>query len=306
MEPGKQNSIRKGLVSVVIPVHERPDALRRALKSVLSQSYQHFEVRVVDDASKANILDVCEAFQDPRINYHRLEEKRNGSTARNIGIKEAKGEFVALLDSDDEWRYDHLERKLSLMDECGVDGIFGSAIAKTPSGEKEFISRSKGAEESMLSYYLNGGVGQTSSFFLKRVELARIRFDEGLLRNQDFDLAIRFAKEYKLLADQTPTSIIHWEGEGGKTKKDPDSYLRFFLRYKEEVSDEDLAKLAIMQSGKIKDHPAYPEYFRSFHREVKKRIRGIHLMDYMSFVRPRNIIEKAIYRLRYYFYLLFT
>ena len=89
------------MISVVIPLYNKEASIKQALMSVLSQSYQEFEVVIVDDGSTDNSVAKVEEIQDSRI---RLIRQENGgpSKARNTGVKNAKGEWILFLDADDE------------------------------------------------------------------------------------------------------------------------------------------------------------------------------------------------------------
>ena len=91
-----------GLVSVIIPCYNRADIVRDTIDSILSQSYQNIEAIVIDDGSTDNTWGVISAYNDQRIRYF---YQANGglSAARNSGLEVARGEFIAFLDSDDEW-----------------------------------------------------------------------------------------------------------------------------------------------------------------------------------------------------------
>src|SRR5438552_2642197 len=93
-------------VSVVIPTYERRHYVARAVASVLAQTYQDFEVLVVDDGSTDGTAQALEGL-DLRLRYH-WQENRGVSGARNAGSRLARGEIVAFLDSDDRWLPDHL------------------------------------------------------------------------------------------------------------------------------------------------------------------------------------------------------
>lgn len=88
----------KPTVSVIIPTYNRAPLLGRAVQSVLNQTYQDFEVIVVDDASLDNTEEVVRHFADPRIHYLRHEENRGTAASRNTAIKIDRGEYVAFLD----------------------------------------------------------------------------------------------------------------------------------------------------------------------------------------------------------------
>src|SRR5438876_870324 len=97
---GKNDGDATAFFSVVIPVYNRADVLDGALRSVLAQTEQDFEIIVVDDGSKDDPARVVGAFDDPRIRFHR-QINRGGGAARNAGVDLAKGRFTAFLDSDD-------------------------------------------------------------------------------------------------------------------------------------------------------------------------------------------------------------
>jgi glycosyltransferase involved in cell wall biosynthesis len=109
------------LISVIIPVYNRTDLLPRAVNSVLNQTYDNLEIIVVDDGSTEDIEGVLDKFDDVRIHYIRHEANRGVAAARNTGMRFAHGEYVAFLDSDDEWFERKIERQLSDLIERGDD-----------------------------------------------------------------------------------------------------------------------------------------------------------------------------------------
>ncbi|WDF54715.1 glycosyltransferase family 2 protein [Mucilaginibacter sp. KACC 22063] len=110
--------MEKGLVSIITPMYNGERFISQTIDSVLNQSYPHWEMIIVNDGSKDNGPAIVEQYclSDKRIN---LVTQLNGGSAaaRNNGIKRAKGQYIALLDADDTWNPDFLEKQLKLMDE---------------------------------------------------------------------------------------------------------------------------------------------------------------------------------------------
>src|SRR5215204_6521228 len=105
----------KPLVSVVIPVYNRPELLVRSLRSAANQTIRDLEILVVDDGSTVDIRPSLSKLDDPRIRILQHPSRRGASSARNTGIDAARGQYVAFLDSDDYWRDRKLERQLAFM-----------------------------------------------------------------------------------------------------------------------------------------------------------------------------------------------
>jgi glycosyltransferase involved in cell wall biosynthesis len=99
-------------VSVIIPAYNRAETITTAIRSVQAQSIGDWELLVVDDASTDNTVAVVESILDPRIRLLRQTTNGGPSVARQTGVDAASGEFVALLDSDDEWLPEKLAKQL--------------------------------------------------------------------------------------------------------------------------------------------------------------------------------------------------
>jgi glycosyltransferase involved in cell wall biosynthesis len=103
------------LVSCIIPTYNRAHIVGRAIQSVLSQTYKNIEVIVVDDGSQDNTQEVVLSIKDERVRYIRLHRNFGSGFARNIGIANVRGEFVAFLDSDDYFLPEKIEKQVELM-----------------------------------------------------------------------------------------------------------------------------------------------------------------------------------------------
>lgn len=104
------------LVSTIIPTFNRSRLLPRAVASVLDQTFQDFELVIVDDGSTDETFGIVKAFDDPRIRYI-FQPNHGVSSARNLGIRNSEGTFLAFLDSDDEWMPAKLEKQLEALED---------------------------------------------------------------------------------------------------------------------------------------------------------------------------------------------
>ncbi|RXZ01496.1 glycosyltransferase family 2 protein [Fictibacillus sp. S7] len=187
----------KELISVVVPTYNREKLIRRTIKSVLNQTYSNFELLIIDDASTDNTEAVVKTFNDSRIKYFKLEKNSKGTKPRNIGIKEASGEFIALLDSDDEWVNDKLEKQLKYVRETGYKDIvcFTGVILKDD--KKEVLSSNESFDDKndIMEYILlHDNVVQTSTYMLSSDLAKKTMFGENVKKHQDWDFCLRLKK----------------------------------------------------------------------------------------------------------------
>ncbi len=105
------------LVSVIIPTYNSEKYIRKTVLSALNQSYERLEIVIVDDFSKDNTREVIKeiAKQDNRIRFIFHERNQGAATARNTGIKNAKGQYIAFLDSDDTWFPDKIKKQVDIL-----------------------------------------------------------------------------------------------------------------------------------------------------------------------------------------------
>lgn len=106
------------LVSIILPTYNRAAFLPKALDSVFAQTYENWEIILIDDGSTDDTVAILKKYDDARIRYF-FQENQGVSSARNYGIAQCDGEVIALLDSDDEWLPEKLASQLRYMEEHG-------------------------------------------------------------------------------------------------------------------------------------------------------------------------------------------
>lgn len=178
--------------TVVIPVFNRAKRLREALRSVIAQSDQDFEVIVVDDGSADSPDTVVREIADPRIAIFR-QANRGGGAARNLGIDRARGELIAFLDSDDRYLPHHLASMRRLLQRAGNSAGYAPVIVDRGNGCR-FVKppRALRPGEHMGSYLLcERGFVPTITLVVPRHLAQLVRYSESLPFAQDTDFAIR-------------------------------------------------------------------------------------------------------------------
>lgn len=204
-------------VSVIIPTYNRVDVISRAAQSVLDQTVSDFELIIVDDQSSDSTEEEVRKLQDKdeRVRYIKHKENRGGSSARNTGISQARGEYLAFLDSDDEWLPEKLEKQLNLFENSAVSDLGAIYTWKKIIDEKEEIIDRKDFKGEVLYNFLSGMGVSTSTLIIKKEVISDCgKFDENLNRlgGQDADFYISVSKKYNF--DYVPDVLVKKYKEG--------------------------------------------------------------------------------------------
>jgi len=206
-------------VSVIIPTYNRAHLIGRAIQSVLDQTYQDFEIIVVDDASTDNTEEVVSNFDDERIRYIRLKENSGGSAApRNTAIRTARGEYIAFQDSDDEWLPEKLEKQMRLFEIQPLEvGVVYTGFWKIWGHRKIYIpspgiTRKEGnIHDGLLAQnFVAAPVAVVRKECFRKVG----GFDEELPTLMDWELWIRISKCYRFRCIDEPLVISYYTPGG--------------------------------------------------------------------------------------------
>lgn len=224
-------------VSVIIPTYNRGHLIGRAIDSVLGQTYRDFEIIVIDDGSTDNTKDLLLDRYANKIRYI-SQQNRGVSAARNRGIREACGEFIAFLDSDDAWLSFKLAEQVEILDNNpDVSLVFSDAellegverrrysLARTEN--KDVISNFQKTvlelqfndgsyfKEDLFEELLDHNLMLTPTVLLRKKILEKTKyFNEELLLAEDYDLWIRVARETPLAFLNRVTATIRIMGDG--------------------------------------------------------------------------------------------
>ncbi len=188
------------LVSVVIPTHNRENTIKRAVDSVLCQTYANLEVIIVDDGSTDNTAKVIAEYDDNRIKLICQKEQGGANKARNIGIAHSRGEYIAFQDSDDEWLPNKLKVQIQLMEQESFAACYsaynlceGDLVRIIPGDYQNRDKYQRGLREILSEHNVVG----TQTLVIRREVLQMLGneyFDDRLPRMQDYDFVVRLTE----------------------------------------------------------------------------------------------------------------
>ncbi len=217
--PVPADNVPSPLISVVIPTYNSAQYLPETIESILSQSWQDFEIIIVDDGSTDNTQGVVRAFNSNKIQYIGQENSGGPSRPRNVGIHHARGKYISLFDSDDLMSRNKLEEAVAFLErypdlgllfanfevcnECGdsFPGTFLDTfqefcdLPKKQVGKKWFIIESAVAYEHLFN---ENFIGTSGAVIPRSVFLSVGGFDESIAGPEDRDMWLRISRRYAL------------------------------------------------------------------------------------------------------------
>lgn len=204
------------LVSVIIPSYNRAHMLPRAIESLFKQTYENWEALIVDDASTDNTKEIIQDYinKDKRIRFYQLPKNGGACVARNVGIENAKGNYITFLDSDDEY----FPRKIELQVKCfqtstvpnlGIVSC-GREDARDGVVYLKWIPKKRG--NILKSLLQKDRVGANTSFLMVKKEVLEahhIQFDPQMPAGQDWDFLVRICQHANFDFVPEPLVTIH-------------------------------------------------------------------------------------------------
>jgi len=223
--------MQKLKVSVIITTYNRPKFLEEAISSVVSQTYNNYEILVIDDGSITNYAEsICNKY----CNCYYYHKKNGGvSSARNYGVKKAKGEYVAFLDDDDFWRKDKLEKQVTVLEiHKKIDCVHSSAIVVDKgsnetgtiigASEKKVHKRSGNVFWNALGVWI---VKSPTPLIRKKVFSKKMFFDETIKIGEDLDFYWRMFYKHRVLYIDEPLAYYRDYSEIQRLSTKKENYL---------------------------------------------------------------------------------
>ena len=232
----KQLPTKNPLVTIIIPTYNREFCIGRSIKSVIDQTFTNWELIVVDNNSTDNTVEVVNNFLDERISVEKINNNGVVAKSRNLGIRLAKGIFVAFLDSDDWWKPKKLESALKQL-ELGSDLVYHDLykVSKISAITKKNVTINSRPLHSpvFIDLLSNGNAVWNSSVVVRRRLLEEINGfseEEDLVGSEDFDGWLRISKLSEKFDRLDDVLGYYWAGGGNLTSAKRTLKNNLFLR----------------------------------------------------------------------------
>ena len=211
--------------SIILPTYNRAELfLKRAIDSVVRQSYKDWELIIVDNNSTDNTKDLVGSYSDNNIRLYSIQNEGNIAKSRNLGISKAKGEFIAFLDSDDFWHRDKLKISLDYLKKYKLNGLCHSEYWLYETGETEI--RHYGSTGFSYNNLLKNGNNLSLSAVIVHSDILKdvkgFSEDIDYITAEDYDLWLKLAKnnyKIKFIKDVMGTFRIHQYSESSDVDK---------------------------------------------------------------------------------------
>ena len=289
----------KDLVSAIITTYQRENQIiERALKSVLSQTYEMTEVLLIDDnredTEKGQLLSksIQELLlQYPSVQYFRTEEGHGAQRARNTGIQKAQGNYLAFLDDDDEWMPEKISRQVQALNENKSAGMcFTRGYRVNENFTPPYVNDFQGKDFLPLVTYqrlLRGDcIGTTSQAMICKEVFAECGgFDEKFPARQDYEMWIRISQKFEIIGVDEPLFRYHIaKGENQITKSWDRCIIGHTLLYQK-------YKVDIDRDRKAKFNVIF--YLAYYHRRKCDSMKALCYYIQSFFVSPYSFYEKG-------------
>lgn len=198
-------------VSVLIPAYNCEATLDRAIRSVLQQTFQSYELIIVDDGSQDATLAKARTYTDNRIRILQHPHNMGEAETRNTLVRSAAGQLLAFLDADDEWLPGKLEKQLEALEGC-QDGIIANVCGYFL--QDEFNIQREEIPPEPASWYkhllMGCGLGPGTTLMVSRLAFEKIGwYDPSLPRYTDWDWLLRYTRQFPLTVTREPLAFIY-------------------------------------------------------------------------------------------------
>jgi glycosyltransferase involved in cell wall biosynthesis len=280
------------LVSVVMPTFKQQNFIKKAIQSLIMQTYENWELIIIDNNKDNSSSEIVKSFKLNNIKIFKI--KNNGCIAksRNLGIKKSKGDWVAFLDSDDYWSHQKLELSIKYANLLKADLIYHSLYSYNNSTNKKKVLEDKNIniKKPILNSLLkNGNLIANSSVLVKKKILEQIDLiseDNSIITWEDFDTWLRIAKVTDKFVQVPKTLGYCYTGQGTassllQTIKNNENFKKFYFK--------DIKKLNLKKNLWWTEYPSALKYFkRGDYRQSYVKVKNLTIA-------PINIYSRILF-----------
>lgn len=296
----------KPTVSVIIPTYNRANMLVPCVESVLAQSYPVNEIIIVDDHSTDDTIKQLNKFKD-NIIILKTEKQSGAQTARNIGIKSAKSEWIAFLDSDDEWLPNKIEKQISALNNFNYDQwtvVHGDCYIKNINSDKKKHWQLESIDgENVYKKLLSKSGTLFPSILTSKQALEKINYlDENTPSYHEWDTAIRLAKHCRFIHIQEPLFIynIHKNTISKNSDTSVEGYQYIINKFKDEINElcgEEVLTNHLIINSVFALNNNKNKLGREILKQIPNKILKIYILQLFSYLRIKPIYFTKIIQL---------
>ncbi len=285
---------KSDLVTVIVPTHNRANLLKRSINSIIKQDYENIEIIIIQDNCNDDTNKVVKQFSDNRIKSIISNNSLGGAGARNLGIQNSNGEYIAFLDDDDEWLKNKLSMQISLLDKYDDTAIITSNFYLNDGKKisKRFTPHLIDLNDLLYLNYC----GSFSFCLTKKEYLENLFIDNSLQACQDWDLWIK-------ILDKTGLKCRSYKDE---------FFVNYYVDHNNRISSNPNktynARINFLRLHNNKMHQKQ-FYYNLYDLYKMKRLVFWDKQNYYSrlkqYFRALIFYHKAKYKRNIYYYLLF-
>lgn len=243
--------MKKPLLTVVMPAYNGEKYISAAIDSVLNQTFDNFELVIINDGSIDNTVNIISSYEDKRIRLIDLEENKGIAFCRNLGLREALGEFLAWTDSDDLNLSTRFEKQVYFLQNNPDFGGCGTWLSRFKADKTLYMTKAYENPETIKAALLFKPASipnATAMLRLSKVKKHELKYDESLQISEDYDFIFRCSRHMKL-SNVQEVLYMYRDSETSIMKKFEDQDLKTFNTIKT-VYKKVLATLGIIPSEK--------------------------------------------------------
>ncbi len=279
--------------SVVIPLYNKQQSIVNTILSVFKQSYQNFEIVIIDDGSTDSSVDAVKSISDERVRLIN-QDNQGVSAARNRGIKEAKNEWIAFLDGDDLWETNHLEEIVKMMRIFPDEKVYATSFEF--SDKRKMFKHERSSPIFKIDEYFKEAIKEnimwTSIVVVHKDCFSVVKgFNEKLKYGEDLDLWYRLAQKFDIIKNTKVTAVYRVDAENRSDhKQDLYKCFEYYIDLKKTYNNSEKEYLIFLINRRLYSYIRTFNLVDFFKLFMKHKDTNILIFIYKKIVNKYNLI----------------